>query len=75
MILKPILALHIMNFSSCQNYWGGRKTICLPPPPNIFIGGVTAPPPQDLDASGIKYILYMYVKDHLTTYMYIKGIV
>ena len=31
---QPILALHIMNFSSCQNYWGGGgKTICLPPPP------------------------------------------
>ena len=33
---QPILALHIMNFSSCQNYWGGgANTICLPPPPHI----------------------------------------
>ena len=32
MLFKPILALHIMNFSSCQNYWGGGgKTICFPP--------------------------------------------
>ena len=23
---KPVLALHIMNFSSCRNYWGGGKT-------------------------------------------------
>ena len=31
-LFKPILALHIINFSSCQNYWGGGgKTICLPP--------------------------------------------
>ena len=29
---NPILALHIVNFSSCQNYWGGGQTICLPPP-------------------------------------------
>ena len=35
----PILALHIMNFSSCWNYFA--------PPPNIFMGGGggTAPPP------------------------------
>ena len=47
-LFKPILALHIINFSSCRNYWGGGgKTICLPPP-NIFIGGRLAPqPPQD----------------------------
>ena len=50
---KPILALHIVNFSSCQNYWGGGgQTICLPPPPPykyiIFVGtfGGLAPPPN-----------------------------
>ena len=33
-LFKPILALHIINFSSCRNYWGGGvKTICPPPPP------------------------------------------
>ena len=50
MILKPILALHIMNFSSCQNYWGGGgKTIC----PPIFSLGATppSPPPPRFDAS------------------------
>ena len=50
-LFKPILALNVINFSSCQNYWGGAKTICLPP--NIFIGGgggaiaLPPPPPQD----------------------------
>ena len=44
MLFQPILALHIINFSSCQNYWGGggaKRYICLP----IFSLGVTAPPP------------------------------
>ena len=34
---KPILALHITHFSSCQNYWGesiwGRGCHASPPPP------------------------------------------
>ena len=49
-LFKPILALHI-NFSSCQNYWGG-KTICLPP--QYFHWGTAAPSPQPprIDASG-----------------------
>ena len=36
--LQPILALHIMNFSSCQNYWGGgaKRYVC-PPPPYKYI--------------------------------------
>ena len=51
-LFKPILALHI-NFSSCQNYWGGgaKRYVC-PPPPNIFIGGRLPPPPPRIDASG-----------------------
>ena len=45
MLLKPMLALHIMNFSSCRNYWGGgaKRYVCHP---NIFMGA-TAPPPPD----------------------------
>ena len=49
---KPILALHIVNFSSCQNYWGGggKRYVCPPPPYKyiIFVGtfGGLAPPPQ-----------------------------
>ena len=31
MLFKPILALHIMDFSSCQNYWGGENDVCPPP--------------------------------------------
>ena len=62
-LFKPILALHI-NFSSCQNYWGGAKRyVC--PPPNIFIGGRLPPPPpgstplvqwriQDLQKMGVR---------------------
>ena len=41
---------YIMNFSSCQNYWGGGQTICLPPPPIFSLGGdcpCPPPPPQD----------------------------
>ena len=32
----PILALHIINFSSCRNYWGGgggQNDMFAPPPP------------------------------------------
>ena len=57
-LFEPILALHIINFSSWRNYWGGggaKRYVCPPPPPpkkNIFIGGggggATAPQlPQD----------------------------
>ena len=48
-----ILALHIINCSSCRNYWGGGGVgnDMFAPPPNIFIrgggGGGSAPPPQD----------------------------
>ena len=44
-LLKPILALHIINFSSCRNYCGGAKRYVCPPPPNIFMGGSRPPPP------------------------------
>ena len=44
---KPILALHIINFSSCRNYWGGGgKTICLPPPQYFHGGGGGSDCPQ-----------------------------
>ena len=36
-LFKPILALHIINFSSCRNYWGGGQNDMFSP--NIFIGG------------------------------------
>ena len=50
MLSKPIVALHVMNFSSCRNYWGGGgKTICLPP--QYFNGGRLPPPPPRIDAS------------------------
>ena len=51
-LFKPILALHITHFSSCRNYWGGGKSICLPP--NIFMGAQLPqpPPPPRIDASG-----------------------
>ena len=50
-LFKPILALHITNFSSCRNYWGGGgKSICLPP--NIFMGVRLPPQPPRIDASG-----------------------
>ena len=36
-LFDPILALHIINFSSCRNYWGGgggaKRYVC--PPPRI----------------------------------------
>ena len=51
MLFKPIyiLAFHIVNFSSCRNYWGGggEAKRCLPP--KYFHwggGGGTAPPPD-----------------------------
>ena len=45
-LFKPILALHIINFSSCRNYWGeGAKRYVCPPPPNIFMGGGAPRPP------------------------------
>ena len=45
-LFKPILALHIIIFSNCRNYWGGGgKTICLPPPPQYFHWGRLPPPP------------------------------
>ena len=43
-LFKPILALHITNFSSCRNYWRGQS-ICLPP--NIFMGARLPPPPPE----------------------------
>ena len=59
-LFKPILALHIINFSSCRNYWGGGgggggETICLPPPP-----------PPRIDASDYKFSSEndRYIMDH-----------
>ena len=58
---EPILALHIINFSSRRNYWGGgaKRYVC---PPNIFMGGGGDCPPappgstplgaSDLDGQG-----------------------
>ena len=69
MLLKPFLALHIMNFSSCRNYWGG-KTICFPPPPQYFHwggGGGRLPPPPRIDASvaqGVIVLDLMTVQAH-----------
>ena len=44
LLFKPILALHILLIFQVVEIigGGGGKTICLPP--NIFIGGATAPP-------------------------------
>ena len=50
MLFKPILALHIMNFSSCRNYWGGGGQNAMFTP-QYFHWGATAPPPR-IDASG-----------------------
>ena len=53
-LFKPILALHIINFSSCPNYWGGggraKRYVC-PPPIFSWGGGDCAPPPLRIDAS------------------------
>ena len=45
-LFKPILALHIINFSSCLNYWGGGGGNDISPPP----------PPPRIDASDIKFV-------------------
>ena len=56
-LFNPILALHIMNFSSCRNYWGGGgKTICLPP--QSFHGGGgggDCPPPKNDASAGLGF--------------------
>ena len=58
MLFNPILALHIINFSSCLKYWGGgggTRYVC--PPKNIYIyfffhrGATPPPPPLPIDAS------------------------
>ena len=43
-LFKPILAWHIMNFSSCRNYWrgGGQNDMFTTP---IFSWGRLPPPP------------------------------
>ena len=48
-LFRPIFALglHIVNFSSCQNYWGGGQNDVCPPPPIFSLGGDCPPPPQD----------------------------
>ena len=45
-LFKPILALQIINFSSCRNYWGGND-VCPPPPQYFHSGGGCPQPPQD----------------------------
>ena len=56
MLFKPIVALHIMNFSSCRNYWGGgggQNDMFAPPPPIFALGGGgNCPhcPPSRIDA-------------------------
>ena len=48
-LFKPILALHIINFSSCRNYWGGGgQNDMFPSPPQYFHGGLS---PPKIDAS------------------------
>ena len=55
MLFITILALHIINFWRCRNYWwgGGGKTICFPPPQYFHGGRGAAPPPRPprIDAS------------------------
>ena len=55
-LFEPILALHIINFSSLQNYWGGGKRyVCPPPPKKKFMGGGRLLPSSPrIDASGGK---------------------
>ena len=45
-LFKSILALHIIKFSSCQNYGGGgaKRYVC-PPPPYFHWGAADPPPP------------------------------
>ena len=54
-LFKPILALHIIHFSSCGNYWGGGgggQNDMFAPPPIISLGGrLLPPPPPRIDAS------------------------
>ena len=62
---KPILALHIVNFSSCQNYWrggGGKRS----PPPHIstlFLSvqlGVLPPQYQKAGYASDRHILLIW---------------
>ena len=58
-LFEPILALHIINFSSWRNYWGGggaKRYVCPPPPPQYFHGGGgrLLPSSPRIDASGGK---------------------
>ena len=39
MLFKPIIALHMINFSSCRNYWGGGHNDMFAPPPIFSLGG------------------------------------
>ena len=59
-LFKPILALHIINFSSCRNNWGGGAQNDISP--NILMGGggggrlpPAPPPPPRIDASCKEY--------------------
>ena len=43
-LVIPILALHIINFSSCRNYWG-QNDVCPCLPPQYFQESGLPPPP------------------------------
>ena len=52
-LVIPILALHIINFSSCRNYWG-QNDVC---PLNIFRGRTAPPPPHTLGSMPLKWCI------------------
>ena len=56
-LFKPILALHIINFSSCRYYWrgGGQNDMFAP---QYFHWGAAAPPPPPPGSTplGLKHI-------------------
>ena len=64
MLFKPILALLIIDFSRCRNYWGGGggKANDMFPPPKYFHWGATAPLPPRIDVS--------VLQDYTVTVMY-----
>ena len=53
-LFKPIFALHIINFSSCRNYWGGggQNDMFAPQYFHWRAAAPPPPPPPRIDASG-----------------------
>ena len=72
MLFKPILALNIINFSSCRNYLGGGggKTICLPPRIDASVNkGLLLAEPRLLPAQLLNNIEHTLCTFHYTCFI------